>query len=123
MQFKLKALTPIWTGGIKGGNGTQLVHLTGLKGSIRGLGGYACDPNSANAEDRCSLDPKKLDKNAELDSQVEKLICPVCRFFGCTGWASKFILRIEFGNFLMAKAICDMVIYHSCCLHVCITDG
>lgn len=100
MEFGLKALTDIWTGGVEGG--TDKLHLTGIKGSlrwwyevlIRGLGYYACDPT---AEDACNLDPKKLVTNLPMphQDQVKGLICPVCYFFGCTGWSGKFNLRVK----------------------------
>jgi CRISPR-associated protein Cmr1 len=49
-EWKLKALTPIWTGGVN--QGADRLIPTGLMGSIRwwfevlvrGLGGKACDP-------------------------------------------------------------------------------
>ena len=34
MEFKLRALTDIWTGGVDHRNGDKL-HLSGIKGSIR----------------------------------------------------------------------------------------
>ena len=100
MEFGLKALTDIWTGGVKGE--TDKLHLTGIKGSfrwwyevlIRGLGYYACDPT---ADDACNLDPKKLVTNLPMphQDQVKGLICPACYFFGCTGWSGKFNLRVK----------------------------
>lgn len=104
MEFKLKALTPIWTGGVER-NDNSILHLTGIKGSIRwwyevlirGLNGYACDPYNDNK--KCALDLKEFEKikwegKTEEDA-LNLLICPACQMFGCTNWGSKFILRIE----------------------------
>jgi CRISPR-associated protein Cmr1 len=83
MEFRLKTLTPIWTGGVDGT--CDRLHETGLIGSlrwwyealVRGLGGYACDPTG---EERC---PDKDGKR-----------CAACELFGCTGWARKFRLCV-----------------------------
>lgn len=104
MEFKLKALTPMWTGGVER-NDNSILHLTGIKGSIRwwyevlirGLAGYACDPSEDNK--RCTLELKKL-KELKKEGKTEEealnsLICPACQMFGCTNWGGKFILRIE----------------------------
>ncbi|GAN31760.1 MAG: type III-B CRISPR module RAMP protein Cmr1 [Candidatus Brocadia sp. AMX2] len=104
MEFKLKALTPMWTGGVER-NDNSILHLTGIKGSIRwwyevlirGLAGYACDPSEDNK--RCTLELKKL-KELKKEGKTEEealnsLICPACQMFGCTNWGSKFILRID----------------------------
>lgn len=100
MEFRLKALTDIWTGGVEGE--TDKLHLTGIKGTlrwwdevlIRGLGYYACDPT---ADDACNLDPKRLITNSPIPhpDQVKGMICPACYFFGCTGWSGKFNLRVK----------------------------
>ncbi|MGE5576610.1 MAG: type III-B CRISPR module RAMP protein Cmr1 [Syntrophothermus sp.] len=78
--YKVKALTPIWTGDANQRGGRFIT--TGLLGSIRwwfevlvrGLGGAACDPSDAPG--RCP------------DRQGKR--CVVCELFGCTGWARKF---------------------------------
>ena len=98
LEFKLKTLTPIWTGGVEGRD--NKLHLTGIKGSIRwwmetlvrGLDGYACNPGSKNSEDKCEL---KLNENIKNLDEKLKNLCPVCQIFGCTGWAGKVILRID----------------------------
>jgi len=105
MEFKLKALSDIWTGGVEGDK-TKL-HLTGIKGSIRwwyealirGLHGYACDPSSGNG---CKLNLIEFKKHVGDGKDERKVlealnlqICPACQMFGCTNWGSKFILRIE----------------------------
>lgn len=98
MEFKLKTLTPVWTGGVKRGDNT-ILHLTGIKGGIRwwyealmrGLNHYACDPTS---NDNCKLETKVLDRNSPSLLKIKKLICPACYLFGCTGWSGKFIIRL-----------------------------
>lgn len=86
--LKLETLTPILTGGVREEPKEQLrLRETGIIGSlrwwyealIRGLGGSACDPT---ANTKCE------DKNH----------CDACELFGCTGWARKFKLNIEFNN-------------------------
>ncbi|BCP67181.1 type III-B CRISPR module RAMP protein Cmr1 [Thermus thermophilus] len=65
-EWKLKALTNIWTGDNKG-KGDRLVP-TGLMGSlrwwfevlVRGLGGKACDPTAENV--RCPNKDKEPHK-------------------------------------------------------------
>ncbi|WP_347242801.1 type III-B CRISPR module RAMP protein Cmr1, partial [Thermogutta sp.] len=83
-EWKLKALTDIWTGDADQ-SGDRLIP-TGLIGSIRwwfevlvrGLGGKACDPAAPPV--RC---PDREGKH-----------CVVCELFGCTGWARKFRLMV-----------------------------
>ncbi len=83
MEFRLRTLTPLWTGGVD--QTCDRLHETGLIGSlrwwyealVRGLGGYACDPTS---DGRCP------DENGRR--------CAACELFGCTGWARKFRLRV-----------------------------
>lgn len=111
MEFKLIALTDIWTGGVDPRNGDKL-HLTGIKGSIRwwyealirGLGDYACDP-SGNC--KCTLVVKdfknqiselknRIKEEEVLDQALKNIgICRACRLFGCTNWSGKFILRVK----------------------------
>ncbi len=82
-EWKLKALTPVWTGDAN--QKADRLIPTGLMGSIRwwfevlvrGLGGKACDPTS---DVRC---PDKDGRH-----------CVVCELFGCTGWARKFRLMV-----------------------------
>lgn len=97
LVFKLKTLTPIWTGGID--KDDRKLHLTGIKGSLRwwyeallrGLDKYACDPRS---DDSCRVESKGINHNFPVPDQVKKIICPACYLFGCTGWSSKFVLRM-----------------------------
>ncbi|HED04452.1 MAG TPA: type III-B CRISPR module RAMP protein Cmr1 [Candidatus Fraserbacteria bacterium] len=84
--MKLKTLTPLWTGGVKGT--CDRLHETGIIGSlrwwyealVRGLGGSACDPS----RHECSYDPKKPHDG----------LCDVCRVFGATGWRRQFRLEV-----------------------------
>lgn len=100
LEFRLKALTDIWTGGTEGKRDGKL-HLTGIKGSIRwwyevlvrGLGGYACDPASKNEDEKCKFDTTSFQKTKDLNSELNK-ICSACQLFGCTGWSGKFVLKI-----------------------------
>lgn len=100
LEFKLKTLAPIWTGGVEGKD--EKLHLPGIKGSIRwwmetlvrGLGYYACNPGSKNSKDKCEFDTKAYEKTNNLYAEL-KNICPVCQIFGCTGWSGKIILRID----------------------------
>lgn len=106
MEFKLKALTPIWTGGVDvGTKKNDFLHETGIIGSlrwwyealVRGLGGYVCDPR----EGGCKFNTKDYEKAKKEGKPIKecleigfKDVCSVCRFFGCTGWSKKFIFRI-----------------------------
>lgn len=94
LEFKLKTLTPIWTGNVE--MKCDRLHETGIIGSIRwwyealvrGLGGYACDPRSKEKEERCEFNTKNFQKNNNLEDELKK-ICPACQMFGCTGWGKK----------------------------------
>lgn len=85
LALRIKAITKIHTGGVKGKR--ERILETGIMGSlrwwseaiVRGLCYYACDPTS--------------DSGREYDQQHGlKSICPVCQLYGCTGWARKFRL-------------------------------
>jgi CRISPR-associated protein Cmr1 len=90
IEFKLKALTDIWTGDVNR-QGNRLI-ATGLLGSIRwwfevlvrGLGGKACDPTLAGV--RCPASSKAPSEPGHH--------CVVCELFGCTGWARKFRFEV-----------------------------
>ena len=83
MEWKLRALTDIWTGDARG-SPNRLIP-TGIMGSlrwwyevlVRGLDGKACDPTS---------DVRGPDQNGRH--------CVVCELFGCTGGARKFRLMV-----------------------------
>jgi CRISPR-associated protein Cmr1 len=90
IEFKLKALTDIWTGDVNR-QGNRLI-ATGLLGSIRwwfevlvrGLGGKACDPTLPGV--RCPASSKAPSEPGYH--------CVVCELFGCTGWARKFRFEV-----------------------------
>jgi len=101
VEIKVKTLTPIWTGDVE--RESTKLRETSIIGSlrwwfeaiVRGLGGYACDPNSNG---KCELDPRKLKKSCEsksLQDALDEQICPVCQLFGCTNWARRFRLEIN----------------------------
>ncbi|MBP8944409.1 MAG: type III-B CRISPR module RAMP protein Cmr1 [Paludibacteraceae bacterium] len=81
---EIRSLTPIWTGNAQRESPT--LRETGIIGSlrwwyealIRGLGGYACDPTNTKCK--------------------EKEHCDACELFGCTGWARKFRLEVNFNH-------------------------
>jgi len=106
LRITLKALTPIWTGGVDGT--CDRLHETGLIGSlrwwyeaiVRGLDGYACDPTSEDSQARCEFDAKAYEQakkggksEAEAINAGLHRVCPVCYVFGTTGWARLFQLR------------------------------
>lgn len=103
IQFHLKTLTPVWTGGVAKNDNSKL-HITGIKGSIRwwyealirGLGAYACDPTSSKEPNKepkkCELNLKEL--SAKTTDEIKKQLCPACYLFGCTNWSGKFNIRI-----------------------------
>lgn len=81
MDFTIKPLTPIFTGGIEGK--CDRLHETGLIGSlrwwfevlVRGMGGFACDPNTHVCKDGN--------------------YCDVCKIFGVTGQKRAFRLKTK----------------------------
>lgn len=93
LEIQLKTLTPIWTGDANG-KADRLI-TTGLLGSIRwwfevlvrGLEGYACDPNGKKCEGRNH--------------------CVVCELFGCTGWGRKFRFDVMDENGKLRERIED----------------
>ncbi|NLT45594.1 MAG: type III-B CRISPR module RAMP protein Cmr1 [Thermotogaceae bacterium] len=114
ITFKIKTLTPLWTGGSDGK--MDRIHETGIIGSIRwwyeviarGLGYYVCDPTSDN---RCKLSGKERD-TAE---RISKL-CPACYLFGTTGWKRMFNLPVTIdgkqpvrGNELFSQATTNSI--------------
>ena len=106
LRITLKALTPIWTGGVDGT--CDRLHETGLIGSlrwwyeaiVRGLGGYACDPT----EHSCTFDEEKYRESKARDERQrlrDAGVCDACQLFGCTGWARKFRLKVSDGKKLL----------------------
>jgi CRISPR-associated protein Cmr1 len=106
MEFVIKTLTPIWTGGVETGR-MDRIQETGIIGSLRwwyeasmrGLGGDVCNPTSDNPQYRCQFDGEAYqksfqdghDKNKALQAGLQN-VCPICRLFGCTGWKRRFEL-------------------------------
>lgn len=95
-EWRLKALTDLWTGDADRNGGRTIP--TGLLGSLRwwfevllrGLGGAACDPSDPNG--RCPVQQGKR--------------CVVCELFGCTGWGRKFRFEVRDGSGgIMSKQI------------------
>lgn len=88
-EVELETLTPIWTGDPN--RRMSSVRETGLLGALRwwygvvlSSKGYGIAPRIESRSGRHSTADDHLD--------VSRL-CPVCRFFGTTGWARPFILR------------------------------
>ena len=81
MEIRLKALTPLWTGGVD--RRSDRIHETGIIGSLRwwyeallrGLDGPACDPSGHDCKGESH--------------------CAACELFGCTGWARKFRFEVR----------------------------
>ena len=77
ITFRVKTLTPLWTGGSDGK--MDRVHETGIIGSIRwwyeviarGLGYYVCEPTSV---DRCKFQAKKRTVRKGLQTYVLPVI-------------------------------------------------
>lgn len=92
LKIEIKTLTPIWTGDVN--RNCSEIKETGIIGSmrwwyeaiVRGMGGYACDPNS---KERCQLSGKE-----KTDEERKTKMCPACYIFGCTGWKRRFNLKI-----------------------------
>jgi len=93
---RLSTLSAIHTGGID--RRSDEVKTSGILGSlrwwyealVRGFGAYACDPTEA---DSCLFDNTAYNRTGEVAEGLRD-VCPVCRFFGCTGWSKKFKLLI-----------------------------
>lgn len=105
MQVKIRTLTPIWTGNEN--RKCETLRETGILGSlrwwyealIRGLSRNACDPTSEN---RCKLDQERFQRaikeGKSIQEALDEQICQTCQLFGCTGWARKFRLEVEFNT-------------------------
>ena len=115
IEFRLKTLTPLWTGGVKGE--CDRLHETGLIGSlrwwyevvVRGLGGEACDPvergvgggGTGDGKGACDFNVDKYEASRRKNQQpslasAEKAgLCPVCLIFGTTGWRRIFQLDVD----------------------------
>ncbi len=100
ITFNFKTLTPLWTGDAS--RKCKIVKESSIIGSLRWWyekaiitsGEKVCSMNNA-----CSLGYEKfikaLPSNSIESALNEQNICPVCRLFGCTGWASKFKTVLE----------------------------
>ena len=61
MEFQLKTLTPLWTGGVEASLMNR-IHETGIIGSLRwwyeailrGMGNDVCNPTADNSAERCA---------------------------------------------------------------------
>lgn len=92
MDFTIKPLTPIFTGGLEGK--CDRLHETGIIGSmrwwfeaiIRGMGGYACDPTEHNSS--CPVEKK-------VNGKEVKCYCDACVVFGTTGLKRAFNLQLD----------------------------
>ncbi|MBD3340191.1 MAG: type III-B CRISPR module RAMP protein Cmr1 [Candidatus Lokiarchaeota archaeon] len=105
MNFVIKTLTPLWTGGIQGAG---RIYETGILGSlrwwyeaiVRGIGGAACDITNKG----CEFKGNKLDMTRcdNLREWYEKLhnagLCDACILFGTTGWRKAFTLYVSNGE-------------------------
>lgn len=104
MDIKLRALTPLWTGGVDGT--CDRLHETGIIGSmrwwyeaiVRSLDGWACDPT----KDGCIYERKE----GESRQQAYERLCDACRLFGCTGWRRRFRLFADIGSRPYALQFC-----------------
>ncbi len=89
IEVKLRALTPVYTGGIDGKS--EQLHSQGLLGSLRwwyeailrGQGLRACDPSRHS----CLYDPKS-------SRSPKEQLCEACQVFGATGYARRFRLDV-----------------------------
>lgn len=99
----LESLTPIWTGNAFGK--TTKIKASSILGSIRwwyeiicrSLGKRVCDNESSK---KCELKEKEflkdLSENMGEDKALDdQKICPVCKLFGCNGWAGKIKLIVD----------------------------
>jgi len=87
MNFRIRTLTPLWTGDINGKSTKP--RETSIIGSlrwwfeaiVRGFGGNACNSVTNKCEYKHSVDD----------------ICPVCKLVGTTGWSKRFKFTINQG--------------------------
>lgn len=96
MNIDLDFITPIYTAKTKG----RELHVEpsaivgGLRwwyeALVRARGGFACSPTDNDS--RCPQGPQTL-----TEANVDKLLCPVCKMFGATGWRRRFDLVIDDG--------------------------
>lgn len=98
--IKLQTLTPIWTGDATGK--CVSIKESSIIGSlrwwyrevVRASGGQVCTDNNCNLSYKNFIDA--LSNGNSIDEALyEQNICPVCKLFGCTGWAGKFKIVVE----------------------------
>ncbi|WP_352405011.1 type III-B CRISPR module RAMP protein Cmr1 [Sporanaerobacter acetigenes] len=101
--IELETLTPIWTGDATGK--CVSIKESSIMGSlrwwyrevVRASGGQVCTDNNCNLSYKKFIDT--LSNGSSIDEALnEQKICPVCKLFGCTGWAGKFKIIIESEN-------------------------
>ncbi|MFU0800653.1 MAG: hypothetical protein ACFWUE_08355 [Xylanivirga thermophila] len=101
--IKLQTLTPIWTGDATGK--CVSIKESSIIGSlrwwyrevVRASGGQVCTDNNCNLSYKNFIDA--LSNGNSIDEALdEQKICPVCKLFGCTGWAGKFKIVVESEN-------------------------
>ena len=111
LTIRLRTLTPLWTGGVV--TLVDRLHETGVLGGlrwwyeaiVRGVDGYACDPTSEDAWERCSFDTEAYARTLAQTGDVEQAVkagiqgkvCAACYLFGCTGWRRRFRLEMVDG--------------------------
>lgn len=87
-SFKIRTLTPIWTGGPDGKpNGLKMSGVIGgmrqaFEMLVRKHGGHTCNI-TGEADQRC------------LRDNETSSLCPACRIFGCTGLGRVFRMDFE----------------------------
>lgn len=99
----LETLTPLWTGDAF--SKTAEIKASSILGTIRwwyeiicrSLGMRVCDGKHL---EKCNLKRKEFLKDLIKDRPIDEAldnqnICPVCRLFGCNGWAGKIKLIID----------------------------
>ncbi|HHU83333.1 MAG TPA: type III-B CRISPR module RAMP protein Cmr1 [Firmicutes bacterium] len=109
MEFKVKTLTPLWTGSVVSSH-MDRIHETNIVGSLRwwyeailrGLGVNVCNPTSGNPKERCSR---------------ENGLCEACIFFGATGWQRQFRIRLKGGEALLGSGRTDLIPFPSGRIH------
>ncbi len=104
MEFKVRTLTPLWTGGVDGK--VDRIHETSIIGSlrwwfevfVRGLGGMVKDPTN---DERSGFDREKYEKSKAENERIRLCdagICDVSHIFGATGWRRRFRMVIADGT-------------------------
>lgn len=89
--IRAQTITPVWTGDANRespvGVGRSLAgHLRWwYEVLVRGLGGYACDPQDGT----CSVPPRCGEEPPDLSNA-----CAVCRLWGCRGWRARFRMTV-----------------------------